>query len=307
MAVNSKWIKSSIALFLALLMTLTFVGCSPSEDDLEGQIKEAVKNVKELNETATVGSVGGDWVVKGFCESGTKVDDEFYQAYYDDVRATVKSQKGIIDENYYTSNARVVIGVCAIGKNPKNIEGYDIVKPLDNYKKVINQGNNAVAFSLIASNVAGYKLSNEEKYIDILLEDIMTNKSYKSEKIIDYATMSIEALSYYMDRAEVKKAVDKAVEGISKRQEKDGSYGNLESTVEAIIALTSIGINPMSDERFTKDGNNLYEGLMVYRTSDGFKHIIDDDEIDPMATEKALLALDSMKLLKEGKKLYESK
>ena len=303
--------KSSISILvvLTMCMALFFTGCG--KGDINKQIEDTVSDVKELNPTASVGSVGGEWAVKGVKASGISLDDEqsYFTTYFDDVRATVKSEKGVLDEKYYTEYARVTIGVCAVGENPENIEGYNIVKPLDNYKKVTDQGNNAVAFAIIASNVAGVKLENEQKYIDILTDEIVKNKAYKTENIVDYGAMYLQGLSYYKEDKKVKSAIDQCVDGLSDKQQKDGSYGNCESTVEVIIGLTSVGVDPVNDKRFIKDGNSLYDGLMRYKTDGGFKHTVDEDSDDPnvMATEKALLALDSIKLLEKNEKLYQEK
>ena len=80
--------------------------------------------------------------------------------------------------------------------------------------------------------------------------------------------------------------------------------GNCESTAEAIIALSQLGVDVFTDNRFVKEDNNLGNSLMEYYVGNGgFSHSAGDKE-DLMATEKALLAIDSMRKLENGERLY---
>ena len=72
------------------------------------------------------------------------------------------------------------------------------------------------------------------------------------------------------------------------------------------MAVTQLGIDPQKDERFQKNGNNLYDGLLVYSNKDGsFCHVTEDSNGNAMATEKALLAMDAVALQQKGRTLYE--
>jgi len=95
----------------------------------------------------------------------------------------------------------------------------------------------------------------------------------------DATAMAVQALApHYNENESVKNAVDKALLLLSERQLEGGdfaSYGvpNPESTGQVLTALTSLGIDPISDERFIKNGNDLIDGLKIYRNDDGsFSH-----------------------------------
>lgn len=95
----------------------------------------------------------------------------------------------------------------------------------------------------------------------------------------DATAMAVQALApHYNENESVKNAVDKALLLLSERQLEGGdfaSYGvpNPESTGQVLTALTSLGIDPIADERFVKNGNNLIDGLKIYRNDDGsFSH-----------------------------------
>lgn len=295
-----------VAAVMIMTMAVGMTACGGGSFDLDKEINQAAEWVMEAFPSPGVGSVGGDWAVKGVSASGIENDSlgEYFERYYDDVRVNTKQSEGIIDEFYYTGNARVVIGVESVGKDSTDVEGYNLVEPLDNYKKVTDQGINAAAYALIASNVADADLENEENYIKFILDEAESNKLYEKTDKADYAAIVIEGLSFYDDREEVKEMIEKCIGCLSEAQLEDGSLGNCESTAEAIMALTCAGVDQMSDERFVKDGKTLIDGLMLYKAKDGYLHMADDEETDYMSAEKALLALSSVKLLQQGETLY---
>ncbi len=95
----------------------------------------------------------------------------------------------------------------------------------------------------------------------------------------DTTAMALQALTpHYNNRADVKTAVDKALLLLSERQLESGDYSNYgvpnpESTAQVLIALTALGIDPVTDERFIKNGNTLFDGLETYQNSDrSFSH-----------------------------------
>lgn len=299
-------IRAGSICLAAILVIGSFTGCAGKEVNLDTEIKRAVEFVHRAYPKPSVGSVGGDWAVKGIAESGVTEEslDEYYAFYVDDVRARLKRNAGVLDEEYYTTYARVAIGVEAVGLDPTNVDGYNLIQPLDDYEMITGQGVNAAAFALIASNLAGVTLENEEEYLDYMIETLEKKKLYGDAATSDYAAMAAEALCLYPDDAEAAAMLENCIQGLAEVQRSDGSFGNCESTAEAIIALTCAGIDPLEDERFIKDGNTLLDGLMLYRTKDGYVHLQDGEETDCMSAEKALLALDSLKLVKEGTSLY---
>jgi hypothetical protein len=78
--------------------------------------------------------VGGEWLIKGIAGSGAEIPASYYDIYYDNVRAEVKSKKGVLSDTYYTEYERVIIGLSAIGKGTV-VEGYDLAPYLDEFDK----------------------------------------------------------------------------------------------------------------------------------------------------------------------------
>lgn len=289
-------------------MVLSGCGQRALESSLDEQTEETAAYIRENVSSPVMGSVGGEWVVIGIAESGAETDQSYFDTYYDNIRAVVKSSEGVIHDTFYTDYARVTLALCAIGRDPSDVEGYDLTQNFDRYDELTWQGANAVAYTLIAANVSGTQLQYEDEYLSYLIDEIGKYIEKENPQQTDYVSMGLAALSFYGDREEAANMIDMAAAYLSSMQCDDGSMGNCESTAEAIMALSQLGIDVFSNELFIKNGVSLGESLMVYSSGDGgFRHTEDDGEADQMATEKALIALDSMKLFKEGRTLYERK
>lgn len=117
---------------------------------------------------------------------------------------------------------------------------------------------------------------------------------------VDVTSMTIQALAPHCGDENVKAAVDKALNLISVQQLSSGafsSYGieNAESTAQVIIALSALGIDCRTDERFAKDGRSALDGLLQFRLEDGSFAHEPDGAYSHMATGQSLNALISLK------------
>lgn len=303
--------KKIISVVAVIMLVLVLGACGRSGNDLDSQIKETAEYLYNEVPAPSISSTGGDWVIKGIADSGIEVEEGYFDSYYDNVRAIVKAKKGILTEEHPTEYARVSIGLNAIGKDAGNVEGYNLIDNMDDYKMITNQGVNAAAYALIASNIQGQKLECEDKLIDFILKT-MESGTFSSPEgdayFVDYVAMALSGLSFYDSREDVKAFIDKTIQDLSEFQKEDGSFGNCESTSETICALAQNGVNLLEDERFSKDGKTPFDGLMLYADkSGGFLHERENQGVDTMATERALVALNAIKLSSEGKTLYTVK
>ncbi len=260
-----------------------------------------------------VGSVGGEWAVLGLSRSYIDVNNEYYESYYDNVEEYVKTKNGVLSKNKYTEYSRVVITLCAIGKDPTNVGGYNLITPLLDYDSVIKQGINGPSWALISLDAAKY--DNDEirtKYIDLILSRQLPSggwalNSSAKEADADITAMVLTALSSYTDNSKVKQAVDKGLSYLSGIQNIDGSFGEYsESTSQVIVALSSLGIS-QKDSRFVKNGKTAVDALMNFHIKGkGFRHTKSDKESNLMSTEQGFYALISLKRFEDGKnKLFD--
>ena len=319
MSLNNKKLAGSLGCLIVfvLVLGLTLTGCTKNSSEtgyedvaLDAMRTETAARVKSNAENPIISSVGGEWAIYGVMKSQEGTDEDYANLYWDNVRAEIKRGKGKIETDYYSDYARIALGLSAIGKDLRDVEGYDLSPYLEEYDRLTEQGVTAVSFALIASGVQGIKLENEERYLEFILKELEGGEFYSKSEMSDYVSMSLQSLAGYKDRDDVKQTIDACLESLSNSQLDDGSLGNCESTVECIIALVELGIDPLKDERFIKDGKTLLDGLSVYYLGDGnFMHANpqaypDINEPDKMSTEKALLALDAITLGEKGEHLY---
>ena len=252
--------------------------------------------------TPTVNSIGGEWMVIGLARSGRTVP----AGYYDNVVEYVKA-KADANERLHrakvTDNARVILGLTAIGKDVTNVGGHNLLKGLDNMAYVQKQGIDGPILTLIALDSHNYPTMGDvtrEKLIQVILDAQLPDGGWNlsgENADTDMTAMAIQALApYYKTNETVKAAVDKALEALSALQRNDGGFGsggtvNSESCAQVIVALTALGIDPTADSRFAKNGSTVLDALAgFYVTGGGFKHTA-DGERNGMATEQGYYAL----------------
>lgn len=181
------------------------------------------------------------------------------------------------------------------------------------------QGVNAYIWALITLDSLGYEVpenacDSRGDMISAVLSGQLGDGGFSLDgrtSDIDVTAMALQALSPYSGDKAVSEAIENAVGYISGKQTAYGdfiSWGkrSLESTAQVIIALCSLGIDPETDVRFIKNGNNVFDGIMNYRSSDGgFVCSCDDisdkgESSDFAASEQALRALCALYRYRNG-------
>ena len=276
--VSDKRTRMLSAVVLLVLLVSLFAGCGQSgSPDINSQ---RTKTAGYFIENAPYG-YGDEWVIIGLARSGEDVDSAVFDEYFDSVRGTVKSRKGVLSDDRYTEYARVAMGVRAIGEDPTDVEGYDILAPLNDTKKVVEQGWNGPAYALIAANTCEYILSNEKVYVDYLVDEL---KSIKKDEMVDMTAIMVQALSFYRDDPLIDELVSGAIKDMEEEfKANEDTFNTSESTSQVIIATTACG----------EDASIYLKDLFSYSDGALFKHVRDQDA-DRMATEQALLAMDAV-------------
>src|SRR5699024_3698731 len=117
----------------------------------------------------------------------------------------------------------------------------------------------------------GFALNEEESDLDMTgMALTALAPYYNSEETFSYVKESTNKKV----KTTVREVVDEALETLSDMQLDSGGFAmmdmeNTESIVQVIVALTSLGIDIFSDERFIKNENNMYDALMNFQMADG--------------------------------------
>ena len=257
---------------------------------------------------------GSEWLVIALARSGRDVPD----SYYDSVVKAVQSAKGQLSDKKSTEYARTILALTAIGKDPADVGGYDLLAGLADMDDVTYQGINGAIFALLALDSGKYDVPaaaeggtqvTRDGLVAYILAQQLSDGGWAlsgSSADPDVTAMALQALAPYRTGDEtVDAAVDKGVQLLSDMQLSDGGYSswstlNSESCAQVLIALATLGIDPVSDSRFVKNGLTVLDALLAYAVSGGFRHTV-DGEADAIATEQALCALTAYARLLDGK------
>ena len=317
-------IKSVFALLLILALTagLCAGALAVSDAELEAAAEKSAAYMLNTVKSPQVGSIGGEWAVIGLSRSGYDVPQEYWDGYYSTVEEYVISCGGVLHEKKYTDYSRVILALTAIGADPADIAGYNLLTPLGDFEKTIWQGINGPVWALIALDAGSYGIpqnpsaktqATRQMYIDEILSRQLsdggwnlTDKGGDGRSDPDITGMVLQALAKYQSQSAVKCASGKALSCLSDMQDLDGGYSswgtiNSESVVQVIVALCEMGLS-IDDPRFVKNGNTLLDNLLSYLNQDGsFSHTSTGGGSNQMASEQGLYGIASALRALSGK------
>ena len=324
-------------LVLTLLFSLTACGKKEQDDNqtvsIEQQKEVLADTIDKTGEflhssvaDPTFGSVGGEWLIMGLARSGLEISDEYYEIYFQNLCAYTAQQGGVLHAKKYTEYSRVILAVTAIGRDPADVGGFNMLQPLADFEQTVFQGINGPIFALLALDCGNYEIpentvgstqATRDLYVDYIINAQLENGGWSlmgGEAEIDVTAMALQALAKYQDRKDVAEAVEKGLAVLSERQNDQGGYQynadesvSSESVSQVIVALAELGI-ALDDSRFVKNGNTLLDALMQFQQEDGgFSHLM-DGETDLLATEQAFYALVAANRIAQGESsLYRMK
>ena len=286
----------------------------PNFDKVYADTKKYIQN----NVPApVVASDRGEWAVLGLARAGVELSDAYIQAYYDKVVAYVQKNMGadgvLVDPESrnptVTDNERIILALTAIGKDPANVGGKNLLAALQdrNIMQVTNTSDtdiNGLVFGLLALNSGNYTQDSYWLVQAILTqqnEDGSWSASADTKPVgdVDMTAMALQALApYYNEGGDttVNAAVDKALQWLSAKYKGTG-YTSAESCAQVVVALSALQLNANSDSSFVKtvDGApiSVLGDLLRYYLGkgQGFKHAASGKTADQKATEQALYAM----------------
>jgi uncharacterized protein YjdB len=334
--------------------TVTITASLASNSDIKAQCKVTVvtkanslsKSVEDiLSETrGYILSIdknpakGSEWFVIGLARGRMDINSGYFNTYYNHMVNYLNEKYGkLTDTVKYTEYSKAIVAMTAIGKDARNIGGYNLLANLADFNEIKKQGINGPIWALIAlktnpdyviPEVSGVsKQTTEEVLIDYILSNQKSdggwNLSGKSGDV-DLTGMALQALAPYYNkegREKVTVAINKALSFLSKNQLENGGFATSgvetsESNAQVITALCALGIDPETDPRFIKNGYWSVENILKYHISgSGFMHVkaeagnnggAEAGIVDGMATEQAHYALVAYNRLKNEKtSLYD--
>ncbi len=284
------------------------------------QVKLRLKNV-----------YGEEWVVMAMTREGLTVSADYYKSVYERVEEMAGSLE--TGSSSYTNNARAILALTAGGFDATNVAGYNLVAKLSNYDAIIAQGINGPIFALLALDSHNYEITKaasgvtqatRDNLIQYILDNVIKGKgsdgtsycgwAYRSSAADpdpDMTALAMMALAPYKDRADVAKTLADAEAFLKDkytREEKNssgkttkasGTYGNSDSAATVIMALTTLGIDPVD---FAGEGyQNLVDDLNSFQLSKGGYGYTDNKTYNAYATMDGYRALVAIQRMQTGK------
>lgn len=309
---------------LRLFFTDTYIPLDPTDPAVPGTevpgFDEAYAGAKAYIQSAVsapvVSYLFGEWAVLGQARAKVPLSEAYIAAYYEKVVAYVQKNMGadgvLVDPESrnptVTDNERIILALTAIGKDPANVGGKNLLTALQNkdIMKVTDTSNtdiNGLVMGLLALNSRNYT-SDTSWLVQAILGQQNADGSWsasadtKPASDVDMTAMALQALApYYKDGGNetVNTAVEKALSWLSGKYQ--SGYDSSESCAQVVIALSALNLDANTDARFTKtvEGKTLsvLGNLLQYRVAEsgGFKHQFADKAVNEMATEQALCAM----------------
>lgn len=309
-----------------------------SSYDLDTVISQTVSWKRGTSDTVftadflnNVSSTAADWTVLFLGRLGIAED---YSAFLNRSSAYVKD---LYDKNPSTGLStntptewhRLTMAVLSAGGDPTDIGGHDLIAD-GTYNCLAGapweQGMNGAAWALLALDSKGYEVPGKAKYtredlIRYILGKELSGGGWslddKNPSLdLDITSMVVYALApHAAEDAKVKEAVNRGLDVLRSKISTDGDYNyggtyNCESVAQAIIAFTSMGIDPATVTN-ASSGKSLLDGLLKYYSTKtgGFLHAYYDDENqnrpNSMATDQAMEAIAAYRLYQQGINLFD--
>lgn len=303
---------------LTMIFVFSFTLCSFAYDT-EDLTRAAARHITDAVPNPSVSSIGGEWAVIALARSGEEVPKSIYENYLKNLKEYVNRCGGVLHTKKYTEYSRVILALTAVGENPADVDGYNLMTPLVDYESTVWQGINGAVWALIALDSEGYELpvsttakvqATREMYIGGILAAQASDGGWtlmdNGVSEADITAMAITALAPYRDSDEVASAVERGLTYLSEVQTENGGFfsqdeENCESAAQVLTALCTLGIS-VDDPRFVKNGKTVLDSLISYYDgSGGFYHSSNHDGNSQMSSEQALCALAALKRFNEGK------
>lgn len=282
-------------------------------------------------------TVGSEWYALGLARSGLDLNDSYFTTYYNHFANYLEEKKGILTDSNYSDYSKAALTLTAIGKDARDIAGYNLFSYLADFSNVKKQGLNGPIWALIAlkSNpdysiptVSGVsEQTTETKLVDYIVGKQLADGGWAftgSQADSDMTGMALQALAPYYNKKgyeKVTKAINKGLDALGEIQLKTGGYGTMgtetsESGAQVLNALCALKIDPQKDARFIKNGKWLVENMLSYHIDNsGFMHVKPGagnnggaaaGEVDGLATAQGMYSLVAYQRFLDGKtSLYD--
>lgn len=315
---------------LALYLSCLVFPAEASSESLSEIVDQAAQAERLLGggtasgllENQTVCPAGSnfcDWAAFAFAQTGQYED---YGVYLTALEHFV-TQLYMQEQSNVNGRQRIALTVLALGGDPTAFgtasDGTSIDLVADstyNYAGDFSQETtNVLVFALITLDAKDTVIPADGRYSrEDILNELLSRQTpadggfglIAGSSDVDVTAMVIQALAAYRDDMAVGAAIERALSYLQEQMDEQGNfvaYGtdSAESLAQVILALCALGIDPDADGRFCAPDSCPSQALLQYRCDDGgFKHTLQEEKGDFIATQQAMLALEAIERVRTG-------
>ena len=284
-------------------------------------LHEALAQLAEKNAAPQPSSIGGDWTVFTLARAGLwQPDSPQVAAYYDRVVRSVDEaasktvrQDGALHDLKSTDNARTILALSALGKDPRHVGAWDLLLPYEDFSWIKKQSYNAVAYALLALDSGGYETADptiRSQCVDFLTESQFEDGGWSiwgAAGDVDITAIVLQGIAPYRDDTAVAAAGERGFAFLSAAQNETGGFStigteNTESSAQVVLACCAWGFDPAADARLQKNGVTPVDCLLraYLPEARAFAHTADSDRANIQSTEQACYALLAYERLQNG-------
>ncbi len=305
-------IKTCLIALVVLACSFTVYAESPRED--------ISQEIEQLYATMQDSEILSEWAVISLVKAGVEFDKQKHIDYYLDKAAQTGKRTSVTDY------AKLAMCLSSLGVDCANIKTES--GKINLYSVIANADSSLMlspisyAYALRALTEVNYAFpydasNSAEKYIDAIAEGQLEGGgfSFTGEDFDPDATsLVLIALAPYCAieshplYAKASAIADKCVELLSQTQTSGGgfmSWGSENSNTAATVisALSALGVDSASDERFVKDAS-LLDNLLTFKAEGGGFGYMDNSAADDYSNEQALMALCDYYAYLSGERYY---
>ncbi|WP_235736286.1 hypothetical protein [Nocardioides alcanivorans] len=263
--------------------------------------------------------LGLEWKALGLARNNTPGAEEWLSTYYENLVDDVVAKDGKLGAA--TEFERVILAVTAIGEDPSDVGGHNLLEGLADLDTM--RLPNQRIFGLLALDSNNYEIpvvegvvnpTTRQALVDLTLAAEINGGGWAffgSTPDPDMTGMTMQALAPYKDQPAVAAALERGVTVLANIQKDSGAFASfgesVESTVQAIAALTPLGIDPATDPRFVKSGGSAAAAVTnFYIDGGGFWYNQPSTNRNSMSTEQGFYGIaDYLRLVDGRNSLYD--
>src|SRR5699024_2697807 len=147
---------------------------------------------------------GAEWSLFTLLRAGASLSQSDLDSYYASITQQLESGGRMLPTDYF----RVVVALLAMGQDPTDVAGMDLIETLYNYPNLDRMTSNMMSYTLLALDTKDYEVPQDARWTrETLIEKLFTFQNANGGVGLssadtgggDVTAMTLQALAPYRD------------------------------------------------------------------------------------------------------------